>query len=237
MDDNKKVIGELANDSDRFIASPETIEKLRNLGLPFTDIPAQTLEELFAKRKKSATELVKNLPPLPNGLQPEIQSLYQEIRECVVFGLNGAAITLSAILIEFVLKRTTFTREIGGYQNYDASKWDEFENLELAPAINRAKKAGLLDSEMEEQLQAFRQSIRNPYSHYNIKKITEHVVAEKVTVLNTETGECVERDIKASEDPVIQAQVKPIVDQNQVLAVFHFADKVMKYLLSQIEPQ
>ena len=102
--------------------------------------------------------------------------------------------------------------------------------MDLSSAINRAKRVGVLDSKMAKRIHAFRKAIRNPYSHYNIQKITEHVVAQKVKVVNTETGEHEERDMEARENPSIQTVVKPIVDKHEVLNVFHFADEVVKYL-------
>lgn len=56
------------------------------------------------------------------------------------------------------------------------------------------------------------------------------MIAQKVKVMNTETGEYEERDLEARENPFIQTVVKPIVDNHNVLTVFHFADEVVKYL-------
>jgi len=235
VNDIKEIIDKLSEDSDKIIANPETIEKLRSRGLPIKDIPSPTISELFDQRKEHALQIAAHLPPLPEGLSPTIQTLYQEIRECIFFGCNGAAITLSGILIEFVLKRVAYAKESGGYQNYDPKAWDEFEDMDLSSAINRAKRAGILDSKMAKRLHAFRKEIRNSYSHYNIQKITEHVIAEKVKVLNTETGEYEERDLEARDNPSIQTVVKPIVDKYYVLNVFHFADEVVKYLSGKIE--
>ena len=235
MNDIKDIMDMLAEGSDKIIANPETIEKLRSQGLPIKSIPSPTISELFEHRKEHALQIAAHLPPLPEGLSPTIQTLYQEIRECIFFGCNGAAITLSGILIEFMLKRVTYAKESGGYQNYDPNEWDTFEDMDLSSAINRAKRAGILDSKMAKRAHAFRDQIRNPYSHYNIQKITEHVLAEKVKVLNTETGEHEERDLEARDNPSIQTVVKPIVDKHHVLNVFKFADEMVKYLSDKIE--
>jgi len=232
--DIEKIMDALAKGSDRIIVSPETLEKLKRLGIPFDVIPAPTIEELFEKRKQNAIVKVKQLPALPHNLPPAIQALYQEIRECIFFGLNGAAITMSSILIEFVLKYTTFIIEAGGYQNADPQKWDEFESMEFSSTINRAKKAGLLDAKMAKRFHSFRERIRNPYNHYNIKKITENVVAKKAKQVNTETGEIKEIDIEAKNSPMIQTQAKPFMDEYHVMNVFHFADEAVKYLLRQL---
>ena len=233
--DIKKLMDELAKYSDRIIVNPNDLKKLLTQGLPIEVIPAQTIDKLFEERKENALQKLKELPPLPEGVQPAIQALYQEIRECIFFGLNGSAITMSSILIEFMLKHATFIKEAGGYQKADPEKWDEFEKMELSPAINRAKKVGLLDSKMAKRLHSFRVTIRNPYNHFNIKKITQNVVAEKVKRLDIKTGEVKEIDIPAKDSPMIQAQAKPIVDEHYVLSVFYFADEVVKYLLPQIK--
>lgn len=232
--DIEKIMYELAKDSDMIIVNPETLEELKRLGIPSGVIPAPTIEELFEKRRKNAIVKVKQLPALPQDLPLAIQALYQEIRECIFFGLNGAAITMSSILIEFVLKHTTFIKESGGYQNADPQKWDEFESMEFCAAINRAKKAGLLDSEMAKRLHSFREMIRNPYLHYNIKKITENVVVKKAKQASTQAGEIKEIDIEAKNSPMIQEQVKPFMDEHHVMRVFRFADEVVKYLLRKL---
>lgn len=235
IEDIEKIMSELAGDSDTIIVNPETLEELKRSGVPFDIVPAPTIDQLFDQRKQNAFLKIGQLPSLPQGLPPAVQALYQEIRECIFFGLNGAAITMSAILIEFVLKHTTFIKEAGGYQNAGTHDWDQFENMELAPAINRAKRAGVLDAKMAKRLDSFRKTIRNPYSHYNIKKITYDVVAGKVKQVNTTTGAVTEVDLAAKDHPMIQAQVKPWVDGHNVMAVFAFADEVVKHLLSQIQ--
>ena len=233
--DIEKIMEELEGDSDRIIVNPTDLEELKKHGVPFDVIPSPTIEQLFEQRKQNAFSKGKKLPSLPQGLPPSVQALYQEIRECIFFGLNGAAITMSSILIEFVLKHTTFIKESGGYEKADPIKWDEFEEMELSSAINRAKKAGLLDSKMAKRLHSFRVTIRNPYNHYNIKKITQNVVAEKVKHLDLKTGVMEEIDIAAKDSPMIQAQAKPIMDEYHILAVFNFADEVVKYLFPQIK--
>jgi len=46
-----------------------------------------------------------------------------------------------------------------------------------------------------EKLHKFRETIRNPYNHYNIKTITRDVLAEKVKKLDLNTGHVEEIDI------------------------------------------
>ena len=117
MDENiRKKLDELSKGADTIIANPDDIEKLKDQGLPMRVVPSKTIPELFQERLNSAVDIAKYLPTLPDRLPPAIKSLYQEIRECILFGLNGAAITLSGNLIEFTLKHGTYIKEIGNVQ-------------------------------------------------------------------------------------------------------------------------
>ena len=142
---------------------------------------------------------------------------------------------MSSILIEYSIKYVTYIRESGGHGSANPDEWDEFEEMEFSPAINRARKAALLDSEMAKRLHSFRTTIRNPYNHYNIKKITKNIVARKVKQLNVNSGQVEEVDIEAEKNPMIQTQAKPFMDEHHVLSVFHFADEVVKYLLLKMK--
>jgi hypothetical protein len=148
----------------------------------------------------------------------------------------GAAITLSGILVEFVLKHCTYVREAGGYTHYDSKHWDEFEQMTFGPAIKRAAKAGLLNPTQIADLDRFKNLVRNPYNHYNIRKITASAVWGKVQVFKLDTSDVEERTIAAKDDPVIQAQAKPLVDQRDILRIFGFADAVTRALLTLVEP-
>lgn len=88
---------------------------------------------------------------------------------------------------------------------------------------------------MAKRLHSFRKTIRNVYNHYNIKKITENVIARKVQRLDVHTGKVEEVDIEAKDSPMIQTQAKPFMDEHNVLPVFNFADEVVKYILPKIK--
>jgi hypothetical protein len=172
------------------------------------------------------------MPQMPHA----VASLYEEIVTCIIFGLYGAAITLSGVLVEFVLKLCTHVREAGGYEHYDPERWDQFEKIAFGAAIKRPAKAGLINRAQIADLNRFKDVVRNPYNHYNLRKITASVVWEKVRVVKLDTGNVEEKSIAAKDDPVIQAQAKPLVDQSQILRIFGFADGVTRALLALVEP-
>ncbi len=233
----QELMDKLSEDSNLIVASPQGIARLEQQGIPFERTAAPTLKERFDGRMANAIQVLPNLPELPlvELLPHAIKSLYEEILDCILFGVNGAAITLCGNLIEFTLKHAAFVEESGGYQNCDPVKWGTFEQIDFAAAVGRAKAAGLVSSKMGKRLNQFREDIRNPYSHYNIRMITRDVIAGRVKVANFETGEVEEKDIPAEQDPSIQAVAKPMIDKRNVLFVFHFADEVVKYVLGNLE--
>ncbi len=238
MDNLEKLLSELAENSDIRMLSPVTIENLKTKGIHFAEPPKRTLEEsinvLFSdERKVKAIEVAKKLPAPPNMAAPSITSLYNEIREAIIFGLNGAAITLCGVLVEHALKYATYKLEMGGFAKYDSAKADEFEKFALGVAIDKAAKAGLLTQTQIDGLKLFKDTYRNPYNHYNIKKITGGCHGD-LTTLNIETGEVETSHVEAKDNPVIQAQIKPYVDAASVFEVFTFADSVVKDLWSKI---
>lgn len=235
MKDVEEVLNELACQGFEGILSPTTEERLGQRGINIPKPPKLTLEQsidaIFGEASKQrALETAKSLPRSPRIPVPSIQSLYDEIREAIILGLNGAAITLSGILVEHALKYATYRVEIGGFAKYDSAKADEFERFTLGPAIDRAAKAGLLSSDDIEKLRYFKDTYRNPYNHYNLKKITSSYYIEGLRIVDTKTGDVEIRDVPAKDDPVIQAQVKPRADGDNVLQVFEFADSVVKAL-------
>src|SRR5882762_4940707 len=103
MDDLEKLFSELAENSDIRVLSPVAIERLKTKGIHLAESPKRTLEEsinlLFGdESKRKALDVAKKLPEPPNMAAPSITSLYNEIREAIIFGLNGAAITSAAFL-------------------------------------------------------------------------------------------------------------------------------------------
>jgi hypothetical protein len=239
LDDIKDKLKEMVQSEGDFISNPAAIKRLKEKGVPFEEsediTPEQFIEQLFDVRKLAALEVIKKLPSYPRIASPSVISLYKEISECIFFGLNGAAITLSGILVEYVLKFAAYKIEMGGFAKYDPEKWDEFEKLDFSKAIWRANKNGLLTKEERKKLHLFREHYRNPYNHYNIKKITERYGFRNVSRLNIETLDIEVLDIAAKDNPVIQAHAKPFVDAETVLDVFAFADSVVKLMFSKID--
>lgn len=235
MDDQAlaEIIKKMAKDSSFIVSSPDTIKQLQARGVEITTPPPVTkeqyLNELFNNRRDIADSVIDKLPKPPQLANPAVQSLYHEITECILFGQYGAAITLSAILLEFVLKYKNVEKK--GSSN-ELELWDYVEkDLSFMKAVKEAKGLGVITDEEEEKLISFKNSIRNPYGHYNIRKIIKDVIAGQTSILNTETGEVESVDLLAADNPPIWFSAKSFVDSQQVFEVFTFVDEWVKKIL------
>lgn len=239
MSELEEAINRIVNDTTEIIVNPDTFRKMVELGLPVSYAELVSIEKyiskLFDARKREALEITQHLPNRFNFILSSVNTLYDEIYECIIFGLNGAAITLCGILVEFTLKQAIYFYENGYSFTYNGELWDGFEKLTLGSVIDRAKKVSLIDGQLEEKLKKFKDDIRNPYNHYNIKKITKDVVAKNVKVVNIETLKQETKDIEAKDNPMIHAQAKRYVDKILVYHIFKFADRIVKFLLSDLE--
>lgn len=229
------LLTELVKGSTHIISKPETIEELQRQGVKFDEpkklTPEQAVDSIFAQRRAIALANISKFVSPPNIAIPTIGFLYDEIRECILFGLYGAAISLSAILVEFSLKHAIVRKKFGN--TYKESGWDKIECMELNPTIKEAKQLGVIDEETEKRLISFKDSIRNPYLHYNIKKITKNVAARKVKRFDIKTREVKEVDLDAKDNPIVWGFAKRFVDRETVFQVFGFADDLVKYLFSK----
>jgi len=235
MSNINDLLSSLAQGSTHIISKPETIEQLQKQGVKF-DTPVnksekEILDELFSQRRQSANSVISKFPNAPQIAIPTIGFLYDEIREAIIFGLNGAAISLSAVLVEFSLKHAIVKKTHG--DTYDKAEWDRLENRELGPTITEARSLEIINDRQQEALISFKNSVRNPYLHYNIKKITKRVAANKVKKINVVTKKVEELDIPAEENPVLWGFAKKFVDRETVFDVFIFADRIVKELFEK----
>lgn len=228
-------LANLSQGASHIIANPKTISDMQKKGVKFETLspktPTQIIDDLFLERKTNAAEKITHFPSAPKIAIPTIGFLYDEIRECILFGLNGAAISLSAVLVEFALKHAIVRKRRGN--TYDKSEWDRLENIELGPTVKESRQLKLIDDKTEKALISFKNTIRNPYLHYNIKRITKDVVAKKVKKINADTRKAEEVDLPAEDNPIVWGLAKKFADRERVLDVFVFADRIVKGLFEE----
>ena len=221
------------------IANPAVKKKLRELGFDVDKggppTPERFIEMHFSEDGRArALEILKKLPERPGIAAPSIMSLYDETWRAILLGLHGAAIVLCGNLIEYILKYGIFACKAGGFARFNPDDWAEVEQITLDPTIRQAHDLGLIDDEQKDILMEFKDLVRNPYSHHNIQKIVKGSVAQRVQVMNLETGEVEEQDIDADKNLIIAAQVKSLVDQANVVRHFDLAHQVLGVVYQEL---
>lgn len=221
----------------QFIGSTSTLKELIAKGLRIDRHTPETNEEyldrVFGERQTAALKVIEELPEVPNIALPPITSLYNEIRECVLFGLNGAGITLSAVLVEFAIKHAIVDKNSDS-KVHDGAEWDRIEKLELGAVIGEAKKLELFEPADIEQLVIFKNTVRNPYLHYNIKKIIGDATMPQAKAYNIKTNK-IETfyDLEAKDHPFLWQMSKERMDEASVMNCVRFADSIVRKLFPE----
>lgn len=235
MSDNvQKELNELVKQSDLFVSSPETIERLKARGLPIKSIfitYKEYLEKLFTEKRKIADDLIGKLPILDaNIANATIYALYEELKECFVLGIPGAGITLSVILLETALKYRLFEERSKKDQN---SKWEDIEQIDFKRTINDLFSQKVITKEEKKELNDFNLETRNPYIHYNIKRLVKDMILQEMSSVDIETGVVTKlKNIKPSEYPSLWFSAKRVLDKKTIVLVSTFCvDWVNKILL------
>lgn len=217
------------------ILNPKTLLKLQKSGLKLDQQALIThqeqIEKLFEAKRKMAMDILKIIPTFPNAQIPVIGFLWNEIVECVLFGNNGAAISLSAILVEYALKEAIVKKKYS--DKYNAKEWDRVEKIEFDSAIKEAKELDILSGDNIVEFQNFKNQIRNPYLHYNIKKITRGVYLDKAKKVNMETREVEDVQLNTENDPILWPHAKKFVDKNNLKEVLNFTCYAIDLLLNK----
>ena len=236
-EDINELIAAHAEDATQFIASTSTLKDLISKGLtldkPVIESDQEYIDRIFEEKRIAAYSIIDEMPGIPNIALPPITSLYKEIRECMLFGLNGAAISLSAVLVEFAIKHAIVDKNSGG-EVYDGVEWDRVEGQELGPIIIEAEKLKLFSPKDIKQLKVFKNTVRNPYLHYNIKKIIGDAMLSEAKAYNSKTG-VIETvyNLKAKDNPFLWQMSKERMDEMSVMNCVKFADSVVRKLFPE----
>ena len=196
----------------------------------------EELIDLYDIRKFAALEIVDKIPVILDKDRHSIQRLYDEIKECIYFGVNGAAITLCGVMVEYVLKYVVYHWDIAELTvEFNSEKWDCLEeNTSLHNAIDKAKSLGIIKDCEAVNLIDYKETIRNPYNHYNIKKLVKNIVCP-VQCVDLKT-ECVEsKEILAEDDPAFYAIAKEWRDKQSVMPIFIQTYNVTRSLLYRLD--
>lgn len=211
----KKNLDELVKKSDLIVSSPDTIEQLKSQGLPIKstfETYSEYLDKLFEKKRAVAMDLITKLPRLDESIaNTTVQSLYEEIKETFVLGIPGAGITLGVILLELAMKYRLHKERLKSDPN---SSWDLIEQLDMTNVISELFKKEILSKKDRKELDEFNSEVRNPYVHYNIKKLIKDMVLSELQSVNVETGEITtQKNVKPENYPPLWFSAKKVLDK------------------------
>ena len=234
MDNVQKKLDELVKQADYMIASPDTIESMKKKGLPIKSTfitYKEYLDKLFTNKRKISEELINKLPHLDDSIaNSTVQSLYDELRECFVLGIPGAAITLALILLELALKYRLFEERKKSDPN---SSWEEIEKLDFASTVSDLGKKGIITTDEKKRLDEYNIKIRNPYIHYNIYKLIKDSVLKELSSVDINTGEVtIHKNVRPADKPFLWFSAKKVRDRKEIIPLTNFCinwvNKVLK---------
>lgn len=222
--DIKKKLDILSEYADYIIANPETIKNLQEKNLPFNSqviTYENYLDRLFKEKRVKAEIRIKNLPLLDSNIgNPQISALYDEFRECFVLGVNGAAITLAIILLEYACK---YRLLISKGKTPSASGWKSVDGLLFKETIEKLYIKKAINDFEKEQLLSFNDDIRNNYMHYKIRKIIKDMIILELPKLNVKTGEIViQKDVDVKKIPQLWFSAKKRNDEIMIISIASF---------------
>lgn len=229
----KKKLDELAKDASFIIVNPETLEKLKGKGLPIESrfiTYKEYLNKLFDEKRKIADDIIGNFPAISEKLaNASVKSLYEEVRECYALGLFGATITLSVILLELSFKYKIFSER---EKSDPSARWEEIEKLDFTASVKNLKNLGKITEPEKKELDKFNTEIRNPYIHYNLRKLVNGVFVEKMPMIDTATGEIKTlENVDVSKHQYLWFSGKKFRDKREVDGILQFCIGWMNRIL------
>ncbi len=216
-EDIQRKLNELAKNSDVMIASPDTIANLQGRMSGFSskfETYQEYLDKLFAEKRAASYDLLNQLPDLdPIIANPTASALYEEVRQCAVMGIPGATITQAVILLEHAARHRLWEMRL---ESDPHARWEDVELLNLGDCVKELKKKGVINKSESKRLVDFNENVRNPYLHYNIKRLLtiEGVTITELPSINVKTGETtILKDVSVPDMPQLCFSAKRVMDK------------------------
>ncbi len=185
---------------------------------------------------------------------PELDPLRDEICNCIICGLNQAAITLTNHLLEASLKKCLAMRYslVNKEENIELKDTfrngiEKYDSKNLWETIDQASKQDLITNKQKELLLKFKDEFRNSYSHatsaniFDDKKVKSAFVSLQEgensedllrRVFTTETNEMV----LIKDFLPVQGIAQVIIAKKYAVSYFTEVDKIISDILMNIKP-
>ncbi len=136
------------------------------------------------------------------------------MRQCYLNGNDHAALVTACALLDSGVKDAIYFKVfVKANCVFDPGQWDTIDALEFGPAINLAKREGVVSKQEWKDLDWIRQHIRNVYMH---GQTPEWIKDENETFVegNLETGEAREVSVRVRDNIVLQRYIRICADRN-----------------------
>ena len=134
-------------------------------GVLFMKYQIETIEQQWVENIRNSKFFQLNTTELPH-MEPRLRQAYMDTFCITMMGFWNISIIMQGVLLETLVKEIIFAKEKKDFRGA------------FGDAIDRCEKKGYLEDTEISFLKRFKDEIRNPYQHIDIKKI---VGKEKVT--------------------------------------------------------
>lgn len=125
------------------------------------------IENILKDRKNNLLESIGKLPneELP-FMEPHLRALYFETYFLLAEGFYNASLVLCGIFLENLAKEKLFIEKV---------KDEELESMNFGQTIKKCKEMGILEDNELNFLKKKKETLRNPYAHYNKIKLSRGI--------------------------------------------------------------
>lgn len=189
------------------------------------------LEDIHPDNGVVARRQARGFPPLKPPLDHYTAYLHLEMWLSYLKGLDHAAVVTACALLESTLKSALYLLHHAKAEfAFDRVAWDSIDELEFGRAASMAKSKGLVTKEEWQQLEWFREHIRNDYMHGATPKWLKDKPADDFVQAELETGEVKEAEGTLGDHFVPQRIARVAADRNACNEVVPAADRLVRII-------
>jgi hypothetical protein len=235
----KKLLDETSKNATHFVSSPDTIEKMKAMGLPIEEkfiTYEEYFEKLVAHKRINAVSLLKQLPLLDSTIANSvISAIYEEIRASFALEIFTSTIFNSILLLEYAMRVRVYDERLKKDPN---SEWEKVERIKMKGLISQLIKMEVIDNKNKQVLDDFNDNFRNPYLHINIHKMIKGIYANDVRKVDIKTKKMeIKNKVDVSKHPQLWFLAKKFYDRSYVLNVLKFCIDWTNRLLRKAKKQ
>ncbi len=217
------------------VASPKTVQEMKDAGLPITEkfiSYEEYLKTLLEKKQKGAVGRLQQLPLIDKSVADGvIAEIYEEIRSSYALSFFTSTIINSVLLLEYAMRLSLYIHRQKQDPKY---QWKILETMTMKKLISQMKRVNLITDKQEKALKEFNDTLRDPYLHINVHNLLEGIFISNIPGVSTKTGDKIEmKNVEVSEHKHFWFIGKRFFDKQMVLSIVNFCIGNVNQLLSE----